>query len=139
MKHGQHFVQLFEADLPLKGGKIDVIAQNRRLKSGVEGVFAGTDQLRQPVKPGQGIAVAGLLFIGEPVVGKAEMPGQELLNGGGIVGSGHFRGAVAENAHQVPGEGRHLLLGAVFQRRLRVAVQQAQDALGVQSHTRISS
>ena len=135
----QHGVQLLEADLPLEGGKVDVIAQNRRLESGVQGIRRGADHGTDPVEPVQHIAVADLLLLGEPVVGKAEMLGKELRDAGGVEGRGHFHRSVAQKPHKIPGEGGHLFLISAGRRRLAVPLQQAQDALRIESHTFTSS
>ena len=139
VEHFQHFVQLFKADLPLKGGKIDVIAQNCPLQARIEGICRRTHHGLNPVEAFHHILIAQPLFLGEAVIGKAKIFGEELCDIGGIVGRRHLGGALAEDTHQIPGEGRHLLLTAELSGSIRVPLEQAQNALVVQSHTRTSS
>ena len=76
----QQFIQLIEAQLPLKGAEVDVIAENCKLQTCVDRILRRLHPIPDLIQPGQNEAVGICLFLLEPVFLDAIMGFQKIGN-----------------------------------------------------------
>ena len=131
----QHFGECFKADLPLKGGKVQIIAQNGKLEPGKQRVGGLLHPLADGLHVAQHQGIGVQLFLPEPIQTQAvplmEQPG----NFGGEPGGGHVCRPVQVQLHQLPGKVHGLLVGAQGSHGGDVAPEAALQAGGVHGNT----
>ena len=127
-------LQLVKANLALKGGKIQVIAQNGELKSRQHRVRSGMDLLPDHVQPGHHEGVGVDLLLAEAVQIQAVVFMEQLSRPGAEPGAAHIPGSLQVHPQQVPDKVHGLLLGTQGPGQLRVALQVAQQAFGIDGY-----
>ena len=131
----QHLIQFLKAYLALKGGKIQIVAQNGKLQTRKHRIFCRFHLLPDQIQALQNEPVGQLLFLLHPVQGQTVMLQHQIRGLGIEPGRGNAFGRFQIQAHQILSKGHGLGFRAQRFDGFQISPEVAQKTLGINGET----